>query len=254
MQLWETHNILGLYPFYTPMHTPVIPPLPDDWAKILARHTQLQTFQNLLNFLSEAHKNKHILYPRSEDIFKAFELCSFQNTRVVILGQDPYHGPGQAHGLSFSVPADVPMPPSLKNIQKALIEDLGCGLKNGDLSFWAQQGVLLLNAVLTVRAHAPASHQNKGWEKFTDEVITRLSAEKRNLVFLLWGNYAAQKSSLINPKHHLVLLAPHPSPLSAHRGFFQCRHFSQTNTYLKSHGFPEIKWSNAPQSIQLPFK
>jgi uracil-DNA glycosylase len=164
--------------------------------------------------------------------------------KVVILGQDPYHGPGQAHGLCFSVPSNIPQPPSLVNIFKEIDADLGISVpQEGDLTKWAQQGVLLINAILTVRANQPASHQKKGWENFTDAVISNLSEKRKNLVFLLWGNYAQAKESLIDVERHYILKAAHPSPLSASRGFFGCKHFSKTNEILDGHGLRGIDWS-----------
>ena len=197
--------------------------------------------------LSEKKSGKRI-FPPGREIFTAFNLVSLESVKVVIIGQDPYHGFGQAHGLSFSVKKGQRIPPSLQNILKEIEADLGRGdllsSGRGDLSGWAEQGVLLINSVLTVEANRPASHRNKGWERFTDVVLKRLSNVKKGLVFLLWGSYAHSKESLIDKKKHHVLSAPHPSPLSAHRGFFGCRHFSKTNQYLSEVGYSEIDWSD----------
>ena len=185
----------------------------------------------------------HTVYPPGKEIFTAFDACVFDNTRVVIIGQDPYHGPGQANGLCFSVKEGMRIPPSLVNIFKEIRNDLGKPIPvSGDLKRWAEQGVLLLNATLTVRASEAGSHQKKGWEQFTDAVIRELSSQKENLVFLLWGAYAQKKGEMIDRSKHLVLMSAHPSPFSADRGFFGNKHFSQTNAFLKSKGFTEIDW------------
>ena len=179
-------------------------------------------------------------------MFAALNLVSLEQTKVVIIGQDPYHGPGQAHGLSFSVPRGVALPPSLRNIFAEIESDLGCATLaagSGDLSQWAQQGVLLLNAVLSVRARTAGSHQGRGWEQFTDVLVQRLAAQRSGLVFLLWGSYAQKKASVVDGSRHCLLKAPHPSPLSAHRGFLGCRHFSQANQYLESQGLTPIDWT-----------
>lgn len=182
-------------------------------------------------------------YPPGKQIFSAFDLCPFEQVKVVILGQDPYHEPGQAEGLCFSVAEGVPFPPSLQNIFKEIESDLGRAVpQSGSLRRWAEQGVLLLNATLTVRAHQAGSHQGKGWEQFTDAVIARLSAEREGLVFILWGSYAQRKGSVIDTTKHLVLRSAHPSPLSAYRGFFGNHHFSLTNDYLIKHGTTPISW------------
>lgn len=187
-------------------------------------------------------KNEEI-YPPSELVFKAFELCDYDVLKVVIIGQDPYHGDGQAHGLAFSVPEGIDTPPSLKNIFKELSNDLNIPLpENGNLETWARQGVLLLNSVLTVKKNLAGSHRNIGWEKITDRIIKSISDEKENLVFILWGNYAKEKEQLINKEKHMILTAAHPSPLSAYKGFFGCKHFSKANTYLKGNGIREIEW------------
>ncbi len=220
----------------------VNPNIEEGWKVVLAKEFQLPYFQSLKHFLI-AEKEKFKVFPKGSNIFAAFNLTPFESVKVVIIGQDPYHNDGQAEGLSFSVPEGVPLPPSLLNIFKELQSDLGVPRpKHGNLTKWATQGVLLLNAVLTVRAHAPASHQGKGWEQFTDAAIRALSDNRSNLVFLLWGNYAIRKSSLIDSSKHLVLTTVHPSPLSASRGFFGCKHFSQTNNYLINNGLSPIDW------------
>ena len=213
------------------------------WKKLLASEFEKDYFKTLSEFVRNEYLTSTI-YPKPQDMFRAFDLCPVSQVKVVIIGQDPYHGPQQANGLSFAVHENIQLPPSLKNIFKEIEQDLGIHTKpNGDLSRWAQQGVLLLNATLTVRAHTPGSHQQKGWEQFTDAVIKQLSEEKEHLVFLLWGNYAKQKGSHIDRSKHLVLEAAHPSPFSAHSGFFGCKHFSKTNEYLKEHGLTEVDWS-----------
>lgn len=183
------------------------------------------------------------IYPKGGQVFRAFNSAPFEKLKVVIIGQDPYHGSGQAEGLSFSVAPGIKPPPSLVNVFKELKEDLGFPIPNhGHLIWWAEQGVLMLNSVLTVRANQPASHRNKGWEQFTDKAISQASLHKKNLVFLLWGKYAQDKESLIDASKHLILKAPHPSPYSAASGFFGCKHFSKTNAYLKEHGIEPIDW------------
>lgn len=212
------------------------------WKEKLENEFQKPYFGKLADFVRQEYQHQTI-FPKGKEIFNAFNHCSFENTKVVILGQDPYHGPGQAHGLSFSVREGVPFPPSLLNIFKEINRDLGQSIpSNGDLSRWADQGVLLLNATLTVRAHQAGSHQNQGWEVFTDAVIQKIALEKENVVFMLWGAYAQKKASFISEDKHLKLHAPHPSPLSAHRGFLGCGHFSKTNAYLTEKGLNEIKW------------
>jgi uracil-DNA glycosylase len=212
------------------------------WNEQLQGEFEKEYFQSLRDFVRHEYQTK-IIYPRPENIFKAFDLCHFDKTKVVILGQDPYHEPGQAHGLAFSVKTGVKMPPSLVNIFKELEKDMGKKkLSGSDLSSWAEQGVLLLNAALTVVAGSAGSHQRHGWEQFTDSVIKLLSDKRSNLVFILWGAYAGSKAYLINESRHLILKAPHPSPLSAHRGFFACQHFSKSNNYLHSHGLSMIDW------------
>ena len=212
------------------------------WMQALAGEFEAPYFAELKAFLV-AERAAHAVYPKGSDIFNAFNTTPFEEVKVVILGQDPYHGPGQAHGLCFSVPAGVPPPPSLMNMFAEVERDLGIPPPaHGDLSPWARQGVLLLNATLTVRAHAAGSHQNKGWERFTDAAIARLSEQHSGLVFLLWGKYAQQKEALIDSGRHYVLKAPHPSPLSAHRGFIGCGHFGQANELLVAQGKRPIDW------------
>ncbi len=212
------------------------------WKTALAGEFEQASWEALADFVRDEYRSATV-YPPPQFVFNAFALCPFDRVRVVILGQDPYHGPGQAHGLSFSVPEGVNSPPSLQNIYKEIRDDLGLSIPtSGNLEHWAQQGILLLNATLTVRANTPGSHQHRGWETFTDAVIEHLSRDKEHLVFLLWGKYAQEKGVKIDRNKHLVLTAPHPSPFSAHSGFFGCRHFSQTNGYLKEHGLAPIEW------------
>ncbi|MCW5899235.1 MAG: uracil-DNA glycosylase [Flavobacteriales bacterium] len=218
------------------------PDVGEGWFEALEAEFQTPTFRALKEFLL-AERAQHAVYPRGRDIFAAFHHTPFEAVRVVLLGQDPYHGPGQAHGLCFSVPQGVPPPPSLANIFAELERDLGLARPpHGDLTRWARQGVLLLNAVLTVRAGQAGSHQGKGWEPFTDAVIRRLSEHHRGLVFLLWGRHAQDKERLIDGGRHYILKAPHPSPLSAHRGFIGCGHFSQVNELLQAQGKAPIDW------------
>ena len=199
-------------------------------------------FEQLTDFVRHEYATTRV-YPPGREMFAAFEACPFERVKVVILGQDPYHEPGQAHGLCFSVNDGVPFPPSLQNIFKEIHDDIGTPIPmSGNLTRWANQGVLLLNATLTVRAHQAGSHQNKGWERFTDAVIHRLAEEREHLVFMLWGAYAQRKGEFIDRTKHLVLQSPHPSPLSAHRGFFGNHHFSRTNEYLVAHGMEPILW------------
>jgi len=212
------------------------------WKKALKEEFKKPYFEELAEFVRNEYLCE-IVYPPTKFIFNAFSLCPFDDVKVVILGQDPYHGKGQAHGLCFSVPDKVTLPPSLKNIYKEIKEDIGGDFpKNGNLENWARQGILLLNATLTVRANTAGSHQNKGWEEFTDEIIKKISDEKENVVFLLWGNYAKAKKDLIDSDKHLILESAHPSPFSAYNGFFGCKHFSKANKYLGKHGKEEIKW------------
>ncbi|MFB6342405.1 uracil-DNA glycosylase [Saccharicrinis sp. FJH62] len=214
----------------------------DSWKEVLEPEFEKEYFQSLVNFIKNEYKTKKV-YPPGNLIFNAFNLCPFNKTKVVIIGQDPYHGPGQAHGLCFSVQQGIAFPPSLNNIFKEIKGDLNIPVPaNGDLTKWAEQGVLLLNATLTVQAHNAGSHQKKGWETFTDEAIKQLAEKRENLVFLLWGAYAQKKAEMINPQKHLILKSVHPSPLSASRGFFGNHHFSRTNEYLRSKGKTEIDW------------
>lgn len=216
----------------------------DSWQAALKDEFASERFQNLTQFVREAYQNKSI-YPAPKNIFRALDLCPFDKVKVVILGQDPYHGPGQAHGLCFSVREGVALPPSLRNIYKEMATDLEVTPpQTGDLSHWAEQGVLLLNATLTVEARKAGSHQGKGWEEFTDSIIQKISEEKEHVVFILWGSYAQRKGRVIDRDKHLVLEAPHPSPLSAHRGFFGSKPFSQTNDYLAWHDASPIEWVN----------
>jgi uracil-DNA glycosylase len=218
--------------------------LEQSWLRHLESEFSSDYMVALRQFLQDEKSARKVIYPRGSDIFAALNTTAFDDVRVVILGQDPYHGPGQAHGLSFSVPDGVRPPPSLLNIYKEIAADLGATElpKTGNLMAWANQGVLLLNSVLTVEAHQAGSHQGKGWERFTDKIIEVLSAEREALVFLLWGSYAQKKGQVIDQQRHLVLKAPHPSPLSAHRGFLGCKHFSACNEYLKAHGREPIDW------------
>ena len=212
------------------------------WQQRLQPEFDKPYFEKLTAFVRHEYATETV-YPPGRQIFAAFDACPFDRVKVVILGQDPYHEPNQAHGLCFSVNDHVPFPPSLQNIFKEIASDLGIPVpKSGDLTRWARQGVLLLNATLTVEAHRAASHQGKGWETFTDAVIHKLAEEREHLVFILWGAYAQRKGEFIDRNRHLVLQSPHPSPLSAHRGFFGNHHFSQTNAYLAAHGIEPIQW------------
>jgi uracil-DNA glycosylase len=214
----------------------------NSWRKILTEEFKKDYFIKLMAFVEDAYKTT-LVYPKSADIFNAFTASSFEDIRVVIIGQDPYHGAGQAHGLCFSVNEGIALPPSLKNIFKEIQSDIGIApLKSGNLQRWTEQGVLMLNATLTVEANTPGSHQKKGWEEFTDAVIQKLSDEKESLVFILWGAYAQKKGKIIDSQKHLILQSAHPSPFSAYNGFFGNKHFSKTNTYLKSIGAKEIEW------------
>jgi uracil-DNA glycosylase len=216
--------------------------LDNDWEPILEAEFHKPYYISLRQFLVNEY-NTRVIYPDKHDIFSALHLSSYANTKVVILGQDPYHGPGQAHGLSFSVKPGVKTPPSLQNMYQELQTDLGCYIpSNGYLVKWAEQGVLLLNTVLTVRAEAPNSHKGKGWELFTDRVIQALNEREQPVVFLLWGSHAGAKSSLIDADKHRIIRSPHPSPLSAYRGFFGSRPFSRTNQYLLELGSQPIDW------------
>ena len=215
----------------------------DSWKKILDDEFELPYFKTLSQRVKDAYLTSVSIFPPVNLIFNAFELCPFDSVKVVILGQDPYHGIGQAHGLCFSVQEGVKVPPSLKNIYKELKNDLDIPISDsGNLEHWAKQGVFLLNATLTVEGGKPGSHQGLGWEQFTDAVIQKISDQKEQVVFLLWGKYAQMKGEKIDTQKHLVLTAPHPSPFSAYTGFFGCRHFSMTNEYLKNHGEKPIEW------------
>lgn len=215
------------------------------WKDTLAAEWEKPYFADLVAFVRGKYASTTV-YPPAGRIFAAFDACPFDKVKVVIIGQDPYHGPGQANGFCFSVNQGVPFPPSLLNIFKEMLSDVGAPGQqmpaSGDLSYLAGQGVLLLNATLTVDAHNAASHQGHGWETFTDAVIERINRERENVVFLLWGSYAIRKGALIDRSKHLVLTSPHPSPLSAHRGFFGNHHFSQANAYLAAHGIEPVKW------------
>ncbi len=214
------------------------------WLQELEPEFAEQYMRSLRDFLAKEKRSGKVVYPAGKNIFNALNAAPLEKVKVVILGQDPYHGPGQAHGLCFSVPDGVPQPPSLQNILKEIGDDLGLPPPNsGCLQSWAEQGVLLLNAVLTVQQRQAGSHAGKGWEQFTDRVISVLNETRDNLVFMLWGSYAQKKGQFIDSNRHLVLKAPHPSPLSAHRGFFGCRHFSKANQYLVEHGMDPIDWS-----------
>jgi len=220
------------------------------WEPALQQEFGKDYMVELRAYLAARKKKRAVVFPHSTQWFNAFSLTAFDAVKVVILGQDPYHGPGQAHGLSFSVPEGIPVPPSLLNIYKEIDADLGetngsvslAAQRAGCLTGWASQGVFLLNSVLTVEQGQAAAHQGRGWETFTDSVIAQLSDKREGLVFLLWGSYAQKKGQIIEAKKHLVLKSPHPSPLSAHRGFLGCRHFSQTNNYLISNGQTAIDW------------
>lgn len=214
----------------------------ESWKRVLSSEFEKEYFKTLRDFIHSEYRNKTI-YPPAKQIFNAFDSCPFESVKVVILGQDPYHEPSQAHGLSFSVLPPCPLPPSLVNIYKEIRSDVGTLVSaNGDLTDWSRQGVLLLNATLTVEAHKAGSHQNKGWETFTDSAIKALAENREHLVFMLWGSYAQRKGAFIDRSRHLVLQAPHPSPLSAYRGFFGCKHFSAANAYLISQGLSPIVW------------
>jgi uracil-DNA glycosylase len=214
----------------------------ESWKSRISAEFGKPYFRNLTEFVKEEYR-KNTVYPPGSLIFNAFNMCPFDKVKAVIIGQDPYHGPGQAHGLCFSVREDIDFPPSLVNIFKEIKSDLGTEVPpSGNLERWAAQGVLLLNATLTVRAHMAGSHQNKGWEQFTDAAISLLNSEKKNLVFFLWGAYAQKKGEAIDESKHLVLKSVHPSPLSVYRGFFGNKHFSRCNEYLESFGIEPVKW------------
>ena len=219
-----------------------MPPITNDWSDELKEEYKKPYYKELYNKVNEEYARTKV-FPPADDIFNAFHLTPLANVKCVIIGQDPYHGENQAHGLCFSVKPGVEIPPSLVNIYKELEDDLGCYIpNNGYLVKWAQQGVLMLNNVLTVRAHQAASHQGIGWEQFTDAAMDILNKQDRPIVFLLWGKPAQNKAARINNPNHLILKAPHPSPLSAYRGFFGCKHFSQANAFLESKGLAPIDW------------
>lgn len=214
----------------------------EDWKEILHEEFEKPYFRELVEFVRQEYASGTV-YPAGRNIFRAFDKCPFDRLKVVIIGQDPYHGEGQANGLCFSVGAGVPLPPSLQNIFKEVAADTGRAIPaSGELERWAEQGVLLLNAVLTVRAHEAASHAGRGWEQFTDAVVRSIAERKEGVVYLLWGSYAQRKGAMADPTRNCILKAVHPSPLSAYRGFFGCRHFSQANAYLRSLGKEEILW------------
>jgi len=218
------------------------PEIEQSWKVVLLKEFNKDYFIKLKQFLLDEKKH-HSIYPKGKEIFNAFNYTPFNKVKVVILGQDPYHGMGQAHGLSFSVPDGVKQPPSLKNIFKEIASDLNLPLpETGNLSPWAKQGVLLLNATLSVRVKQAGSHQKKGWEEFTDSVIQNISQKKEGVIFLLWGRFAQDKAELIDKNKHHILTAPHPSPFSVYRGFFGCKHFSKTNKLLAEQGLKEIDW------------
>jgi uracil-DNA glycosylase len=213
------------------------------WQQQLGTYLASESMQALAAFLRQEKAKGKTIYPANAQLFAALNATPFDEVKVVILGQDPYHGPGQAHGLSFSVPDGVPPPPSLMNIFKELAREYGCSIPaSGNLTAWANQGVLLLNAVLSVEDGLPGSHKDKGWEAFTDQIILQLASQRRGLVFMLWGAYAKEKGKIINSQQHCVLRAPHPSPLSAYRGFIGCGHFSAANRYLQAGGIKPIDW------------
>ena len=213
------------------------------WKDAIGEDKQKDYFQHILQYVQNERKAGKIIYPPQNEVFSAFALTEFSAVKVVILGQDPYHGPNQAHGLSFSVKPGIAPPPSLMNIYKELAQDVGFQIpQHGYLVDWAKQGVLLLNTVLTVEQGKAHSHANIGWEQFTDKVIHQLNQHRENLVFLLWGSHAQKKGQFIDRSRHCVLTAPHPSPLSAHRGFLGCRHFSKTNDYLRQQDIEQIEW------------
>lgn len=214
----------------------------EDWKAILQEEFDKPYFEELISFVKDEY-GRGTVYPAGRNIFRAFDRCPVDRLKVVIIGQDPYHGPGQANGLCFSVGEGVPFPPSLQNILKEVRDDVGAPMPlSGELERWAEQGVLLLNAVLTVRAHEAASHAGRGWERFTDAVVKAIAERKEGVVYMLWGSYAQKKGSIADPSRNLILKAVHPSPLSAYRGFFGCKHFSAANAYLASIGKEPIEW------------
>jgi uracil-DNA glycosylase len=213
-----------------------------EWKEFLSSDLESDSFNNLMEFLTSEYKREKV-YPKYIDLFRGFNLLSPSTIKVVIVGQDPYHGEGQANGLAFSVFPNIKIPPSLRNIYLELVDDLNCKVPvNGDLTKWAREGVLLINAVLSVIDSKPNSHKNKGWEDFTDSVLHKLSSQYENIVFILWGASSQKKSILIDESKHLIIKSPHPSPLSSYRGFFKSKPFSKTNSYLKQHHKKEIDW------------
>ena len=225
----------------------------NDWNGVLKDEFEKEYFEKLTDFVKTEYKSE-VCFPPVKDIFNAFEVCSFSNTKIVILGQDPYHGEGQAHGLSFSVPEGMKIPPSLRNIFKELTSDLGVDSPTqGDLTSWAKQGVLLLNATLTVRKSTPGSHQKQGWEEFTDSVIKTISNKKESVVIVLWGKFAEQKVSLIDESKHCIITSSHPSPFSAHRGFLGSKPFSKTNEFLEKKGIEKIDWELKNDQVKMEF-
>lgn len=213
------------------------------WKDVLSSEFEKDYFKNLTEFVRNEYMSGKTIYPEPKNIFNAFNLCPFDKVRVVIIGQDPYHEPGQAHGLCFSVQNGIDLPPSLVNIYKEIESDIGHkSITNGDLTAWANQGVLLLNSTLTVRAHAAASHSGHGWEQFTDAVIRAVAQNRKNIVYMLWGSFAQKKADFVDDTQNLVLKSAHPSPLSAYRGFFGNHHFSRANEYLVEKGFEPINW------------
>lgn len=226
----------------------------ESWSSHLASEFEQPYISELVNFLDEQEASGKVIYPARKNWFTAFAATAFDDVKVVILGQDPYHGAGQAHGLSFSVQPGQKIPPSLRNIYKELASDIDIEVpEHGCLTDWAKQGVLLLNTTMTVEEKKPASHQGQGWERFTDAVIRQLNDKREHLVFMLWGNFAQSKAELIDADRHLILKAAHPSPFSAHRGFLGCQHFSRANAYLTEHGMSPIDWSLKSEQPQLQF-
>ncbi len=240
---WSTQSLDIYNSYFVPYTLLMKVKIEPSWEEHLSSEFEKEYFKDLTTFVKKEYQEGKV-YPAPKNIFRAFDLCPFEKVKVVILGQDPYHGEGQANGLAFAVGAETRVPPSLQNIFKEIESDLGKPLvhTDGDLSRWAKQGVLLLNATLTVHAHGAGSHQEKGWEQFTDAVIRALSEARAGLVFMLWGNYAKAKGAHIDRTKHLVLEAPHPSPFSAFSGFFGCKHFSKANDYLISHNETPINW------------
>ncbi len=212
------------------------------WKELLGAEVEKPYFAELVRFVKQEYATRRV-FPAGRNIFHAFDMCDPDDIKVVVIGQDPYHGEGQAHGLCFSVNDGVPFPPSLVNIFQEVRDDTGAAVPaSGNLDRWASQGVLLLNAVLTVRAHEPASHAGRGWEQFTDAVVRAIAAHRDRVVYMLWGSYAQRKGAIVDPAHNCILKAVHPSPLSAYRGFFGCRHFSQANAYLEANGRTPVVW------------